>query len=103
MASYITRTLLTRAVWMACGACISGSIAHRRGATRRASGSVAATSTKREPPHGCHVALRDQRNCHDRLGQLHVGDGRHADARWLDDVECLDADARAVVRLYGDV
>ena len=50
-----------------------------------------------EPPHGFHVALRDQCNGHDRLGQLHVGDGRHADARRLDDVDGLDADAWAVV------
>src|SRR5260370_40101183 len=33
-----------RADWTACGACTSGSTAHRRGATRRASGGAATTS-----------------------------------------------------------
>src|SRR6266516_1202842 len=36
-----------RAEWTGCGACTSGSTAHPRGATRRASGGAAATSTTR--------------------------------------------------------
>ena len=43
------------------------------------------------------LLFADQCNGHDRLGQLYVGDGRYADARRLDDVDGLDADAWAVV------
>ena len=32
----------------------------------------------------------------DRLVRIHVGDGRHADARRLDDVDGVDADAWAI-------
>src|SRR5215203_1045651 len=103
MASSITRTPLMRADWMVYGACTNGSIGRRRGATRRACGFVAGTSTQRESPHDFQFAVRDQCDCHDRLGQLHGGDGGHADARWLDDVDGMDADARSVVRLHGDV
>src|SRR5438445_12694796 len=46
-----------RADWTACGACISGSTAHPRGATRRASGGAATTSTTRaERSRGCRGA-----------------------------------------------
>jgi hypothetical protein len=43
------------------------------------------------------AALRCQRGGNDRLVRVHVGDGRDADARWLDDVDGVDADARTHV------
>src|SRR5438874_11237181 len=61
---------------MASGACTSGSIARPRGATRRECGGAAMTSTPR--------AERNR-------------DGRDADARRLDNVDVVDADARADV------
>src|SRR5437867_11965765 len=39
------------------------------------------------------AALRCQRGGNDRLVRVHVGDGRDADARRLDDVDGVDADA----------
>src|SRR6266498_1408928 len=45
MASCIKPIPPMRADWTASGACTSGSTAHPRGATRRASGGAAATST----------------------------------------------------------
>src|SRR5713101_8354114 len=104
-----------RADWTASGACTSGSTAHPGGATRRASGCAATTSTTRaERRRGCRgatagleipaslfwrlsAALRCQRGGHDRLVRVHVGDGRDADARRLDDVDGVDADARTDV------
>src|SRR6266852_4045308 len=111
-----------RADWTASGACTSGSTAPPRGATRRASGGSATTSTpSAEPSRGCRwrnrgtgdltthgfrasfpasllrrlgAALRRQRGGNDRLVHIHVGDGRDADARRLDDVDGVDADAR---------
>src|SRR5262245_4785977 len=98
--------------WTAFGACISGSTAHPRGVTKRASGGVATTSTTSdEGCHGCHgfpafptrilrrlgAALRCQRGRDDRLVRVHVGDGRNADARRMDDVDGVDADARTNV------
>src|SRR5438552_4276090 len=59
---------------MASGACTSGSIARPMGATRRECGGAAMTSTPR--------AERNR-------------DGRDADARRLDNVDAMDADARA--------
>jgi hypothetical protein len=47
------------------------------------------------------AALRGQRGGDDRLVRVHVGDGRDADARRLDDVDGLDADARTDVALTG--
>src|SRR5467141_4636807 len=110
-----------RAAWTASGACTSGSTAHPRGATKRASGGAATTSTTRaERSRGCRranrrtgdptthgfrasfpaaffwrlgAALRGQRGGNDRLVRVHVGDGRDADARRLDDVDGVDADA----------
>src|SRR2546430_12612863 len=38
------------------------------------------------------AALRYQRSGNDRLVRVHVGDGRDADARRLDDVDGVDAD-----------
>src|SRR5512132_1143961 len=109
-----------RADWTASGACTSGSTAPPRGATRRACGGAATTSTtSAEPSRGCRwrnrgtgdltthgfrasfpasllrrlgAALRRQRGGDDRLVRVHVGDGRDADARRLDDVDGLDAD-----------
>ena len=50
------------------------------------------------------VALRRQRGGDDRLVRVHVGDGRDADARRLDDVDGVDADARTnVARCRGVV
>ena len=50
------------------------------------------------------AALRCQRGGHDRLVRVHVGDGRDADARRLDDVDGVDADARTdVARRRGVV
>ena len=63
-------------------------------------------------PHATHVfraslpasvfwrlgaALRGQRGGNDRLVRVHVGDGRDANARRLDDVDGVDADARTDV------
>src|SRR5713101_6226161 len=121
-----------RADWTASGACTSGSTAPPRGATRRASGGAATTSTTSvEPSRGCRwwnqetgdlttrgfrasfpasllrrlgAALRCQRDGDDRLVRVHVGDGRDADARRLDDVDGVDADARTdVARRRGVV
>src|SRR5437667_3877774 len=120
-----------RAEWTASGACSSGSTAPPKGATRRASGGAATTSTRRvERSRGCrgataglefttHVfrwslpaslfwrlsaALRCQRGGNDRLVRVHVGDGRDADDRRLDDVDGVDADARTdVARRRGVV
>src|SRR5712664_2520936 len=121
-----------RADWTASGACTSGSTAHPRGATKRASGGAATTSTtSAEPSRGCRwrnrrtgdlttdgfrasfpasllrrlgAALCRQRGGDDRLVRVHVGDGRDADARWLDDVDGVDADARTdVARRRGVV
>src|SRR3984893_1217383 len=120
-ASSITPIPPMRADWTASGACTSGSTAPPRGATRRALGGAATTSTKRgEPGRGCCLrnrgtgdltthglranvsagllrrlgaALHRQRGGDDRLGCVHVGDGRDADARRLDDVDGMDADA----------
>src|SRR5437879_3934819 len=110
-----------RADWTASGACTSGSTAPPEDATRRASGGAATTSTTRaERSPGCRgvtaepeisrrmafrasfppsvfgrlsAALRCQRGGHDRLVRVHVGDGRDAYARRLDDVDGVDADA----------
>src|ERR1700730_12628530 len=50
------------------------------------------------------AALRCQRGNHDRLVRVHVGDGRDADARRLDDVDGVDEDARTgVARRRGVV
>src|SRR5437016_6632330 len=121
-----------RADWTASGACTSGSTAPPRGATRRASGGAATTSTtSAEPSRGCRwrnrgtgdlathgfrasfpasllrrlgAALRCQRGGNDRLVHVHVCDGRDADARRLDDVDGVDADARTdVARRRGVV
>src|SRR5438270_11015831 len=91
-----------RVDWTACGACTSGSTAHPRGATRRASGGAATTNTRRpERRRGVSrllgAALRCERDRHHRLVRVHVGDGRDADARRLDDVDGVDADARTDV------
>src|SRR5919198_69648 len=94
-----------RADWTASGACTSGSTAPPRGATRRAVGGAAPTSTTNpEPPRGrrfpasllrrLSAALRRQRSADDALVRVHIGDGRDADARRLDDVDGVDADAR---------
>src|SRR5229473_6740176 len=114
-----------RADWTASGACTSGSTAPPRGATRRASGGAATTSTTSvEPSRGCRwcnqetgdlttrgfrasfpasllrrlgAALHCQRGGDDRLVRVHVGDGRDADPWRLDDVDGVDADARTHV------
>src|SRR6266513_5932235 len=111
-----------RADWTASGGCTSGSTAPPRGATRRVSGGAATTSTgSAERRRGCRwrnrgtgdlatqgfrasfpasllrrlgAALRRQRGGDDRLVRVHVGDGRDANARRLDDVDGVDADAR---------
>src|SRR5438445_13548916 len=50
------------------------------------------------------AALRCQRGRNDRLVRVHVGDGRDADVRRLDDVDGVDADARTdVARRRGVV
>src|SRR5438128_6081153 len=50
------------------------------------------------------AALRCHRGGNDRLVRVHVGDGRDADARRLDDVDDVDADARTdVARRRGVV
>src|SRR6266699_4852120 len=122
MASSITPIPPMRADWTASGACTSGSTAHPRGATRRAFGGAATTSTTSAErsrgfrwrnrgtrdltTHGFRAsfpasllrrlgaALRRQRGGDNRLVRVHVGDGRDADARRLDDVDGVDADAR---------
>src|SRR5260370_8794605 len=109
-----------RADWTASGACTEGWTASLRGATRRASGGAATTNTtSAEPSRRCRwcnqgtgdltthgfrasfpagllrrlgAALRCQRGGDDRLVRVHVGDGRDADARRLDDVDGGDAD-----------
>src|SRR5438477_9566784 len=114
-----------RADWTASGACTSGSTAPPGAATRRGSGGAATTSTRRaERSRGCRwrdrgtgdptthgfragfpasgswrlgAALRGQRRGDDRLVRVHVGDGRDADARRLDDVDGVDANARTDV------
>src|SRR5215472_8033397 len=113
-----------RADWTASGACTSGSTARPGDATRRACGGIATTSTtsaeRRRGDSGATAeweitlrgfratvspgllrclgpALRCLRSGDDRLVQVHVGDGRDADARRLDDVDGVDADARADV------
>src|SRR6266540_4899685 len=107
-----------RADWTASGACTSGSTARPRGATKRASGGAATTSTTRAERvvHGfraslpasllwhLRAALRCQRGDDDRLVRVHVGDGRDADARRLDDVDGVDAYTRTdVARRRGIV
>ena len=86
-----------------------------RAATRRASGGAATTSTTRASSwlqrafpasllRRLGAALRRQRGGDDRLVRVHVGDGRDADARRLDDVDGVDADARPdVARRRGVV
>jgi hypothetical protein len=57
-----------------------------------------------EPSSRLGAALRRQRGADDRLVRVHVGDGRDADARRLDDVDGVDADARTdVARRRGVV
>src|SRR5271166_1096013 len=122
-----------RADWTASGVCTSGLTALPRGATRRraASGGAATTSTTSAEPsrrcrwrnrgtgdlttHGFRASLpasllwrlggavRRQRGGDDRLVRVHVGDGRDADARRLDDVDGVDADARTDVARRRDV
>src|SRR2546426_7366225 len=103
-----------RADWTAFGACTSGSTARPGGATRRTCGGSATTSTpsaerrrdyrgatagrrdlatrgfrasvRTRLPGRLGAALRRQRGGDDRLVRAHVGDGRDADARRLDDV-----------------
>src|SRR5947207_775085 len=106
-----------RADWTASGACISGSTAPPRDATRRAPGGAATTSTTRAErsrvrggatagleisktalrasisarlPRRLGAALRRQRGADNRLVRIHVGDGRDADARRLVDVDGVD-------------
>src|SRR5512139_443415 len=122
-----------RAGWTASGACTSGSTVRPGDATRRASGGAATTSTGTRAERGrdrrgaaaglelltthgfragnpasvprrLGAALRRERGGHDRLVRVDVGDGRDADARWLDDVDGVDADARTdVARRRGVV
>src|SRR5208283_3373014 len=121
-----------RADWTASGACTNGLTAPPKDATRMAtSGGAATTSTTgAEPSHGrrrnrrtgnitAHgfrasfpasllrrlvAALRRQRGGDDGLVRVHVGDGRDADGRRLDDVDGVDADARTdVARRRGVV
>src|SRR5262245_7371575 len=101
-----------RADWTASGACTSGWTAPRGGVTRRASGGAATTSTASvERSRGfptrllrcLRAALRRQRNADDRRVRVHVGDGRDADARRLDDVDGVDADAGTNVARRRDV
>src|SRR6185312_11131919 len=61
MASSTTRIPRTRAGWMASGACISGSTAHRAAATRTDPGGAGAMSTGGERGHefcDCAIAPR---------------------------------------------
>jgi len=96
-----------------------------RGAMRRASGGAATTSTTSAErgnrgtrdltTHDFRAsfparllrrlgaALRRQRGGDDRLLRVHVGGGRDADARRLDDVDGVDADARTDVARRGGV
>src|SRR6516164_2171606 len=110
----------TLADWTVFGACTSGSTAPPEVATKQASGGAATTSTTNaEPSHECRqdnqrnlarllrclgAALRRQHGNNNRRVRVHVGDGRDADARRLDDVDDLDADARTnVARRRGVV
>src|SRR5262245_17214937 len=95
-----------RARWTACGACTSGSTAHRRGVTSRAcGGSTTTVTTNAEASRGFPASLlrrlgdrlRCQRGVDDRLVRVHVGDGRDANAWGLDDLAHVDADAGADV------
>src|SRR5260370_38210199 len=71
----------------------------------RVTGGAATTSlTSAEPGRGSFpgsllrrlgAALRRQRGANHRLVRVHGGDGRDADARRLDDVDGVDAGARA--------
>ena len=98
----------------------SGSTAHPRDATRKASGGATTTNTTSiEPPRvslaqpgdgrsqgmvsgasfpaassACRRCLCRQRDGDDRVVRIHVDDGRNGDARRLDDVDGVDADAR---------
>src|SRR5438309_159591 len=94
-----------RAGWTAYGACTNGSTAPPRDATRRASGGVATMSTTSAEPSrgrrfrsgilgrlGTHLCR--QCDADDRLVRVDAGYGRDADARKLDDVDDVDADAR---------
>src|SRR5262249_18280811 len=107
--------------WTAFGACTNCSAARPGGATRPAPGGPATTSTTiGEWRHGSSgataesevmrhgfratptasvpwrvsAALRRERGADDRLVSVHVSNGRDADARRLDDVDGVDADAR---------
>src|SRR5437667_10879531 len=107
-----------RADWTVSGAHISGSTAPPRVAMRRASGGAATTSTannevivtaqfpgKEIPTHDFRAnftasvlrhlsaALCRKRSADHRLVWLHVSNGKDADARRLDDVDGVDADA----------
>src|SRR5262249_3892396 len=84
------------------GACTSGSTARPGDATKRSTkracgGAATTTTTSAEPGslrRRLRAALRRQRGRDNRLVRVHVGDGRNADARRLDDVDGVDADAR---------
>src|SRR6202521_5380312 len=102
MALFTTLTPPTRAASTASGACTSGSIALRSVATKKASGGGGTTSTQRDdisasPRRQRGTALRRQRGGDDHLLPVHVGDGRDDDARRLDDVDGVDADARPIL------
>src|SRR4051794_14185560 len=100
-----------RAGWTVSGACTSGSIALRWAATSRVCGGAVTMSTQTaEAHHGdasnlhqhFRPALRCKRGGDDRVVWLDVSDGRHGNARRLDDVHDLDADAGPdVVRRRG--
>jgi len=49
------------------------------------------------------AALLRQRSDHNQLVRVHVGDGRHANARRLDNVDGMDADARTDVAWSGGI
>src|SRR5262245_10171004 len=89
--------------WTASGACTSGWTAHLRGATRRACGGAGTMSTASGEGNDARVlrrldiALRRERGVDDALVRVHVRDGKDADARRLDDVDGVDADARTNV------
>src|ERR1044072_2063657 len=115
--------------WMACGACPGGSTARPRDATRPVSGGGTTTITPSERHRGCrgaaaereiaspgfgasfpsHVpgrvraAVRHERGADHPLVHVHVGDGRDADARRLDDADGVDADAGTNVARRCDV
>src|SRR6202521_179365 len=100
MALFTTLTPPTRAASTASGACTSGSIALRSVATKKASGGGGTTSTQRDDISASFrrqrgTALCRQHGSDDHLVRVHVGDGRDGDARRLDDVDGVDADARA--------